>query len=126
MTPDLINFIHENGLKLMLDVKGWKYSSSIIIDGLAVVKPDFYPNYYKLALGKKGYIYAEGHSRIEYAGRVFNSTEELLSVCGEDSIHNFQDWVFLEEKEWVITDGENWLVSFTDLTQLPNRKKYRC
>ena len=52
MIPDLLNFINENGLKIMLNLKGWEYSSSaIIINNLAVVKPDFYPENHILAVG---------------------------------------------------------------------------
>ena len=83
----------------MLDLKGWTYSSAIVINGLAVVKPDFYPPRHVLAMGKRGYIYCDGH---------------------------FKDWVFLEEKEWVITDGSRWLASFSNLSELPKRSKYRC
>ena len=110
----------------MLDLKGWKHSSSIEINGLAIVKPDFYPPRHVLAMGKRGYIYAEGQTRIEYAGKVFSSTDELINTCGEDAILHFKDWVFLEEKEWVITDGTNWLASFSNLSELPKRSKYRC
>jgi hypothetical protein len=126
MTPDLNNFINENGLKIMLDLKGWRYASALIINDLAIVKPDFYPRMHKLAVGKKGYIYAEGETRIDYAGRVFQSTDELLNSCGKDAILHFKEWVFLEEKEWVVTDGKNWLYSFTTLDKLPKRSKYRC
>jgi len=126
MLPDLNNFINENGLKIMLDLKGWRYASAFIINDLAVVKPDFYPPMHKLAIGKKGYIYADGTTRIDYAGKVFSSTEELLNSCGKDAILQFKEWVFLEEKEWVITDGKNWLCSFTTLDKLPKRSKYRC
>jgi len=110
----------------MLDLKGWKLASCIQINGLAVVKPDFYPARHVLAMGTRGYIYAEGQTRIEYAGQTFSSTEELLFSCGKDAILNFKDWVFLEEMEWVITDGTNWLSSFSNLSELPKRSKYRC
>ena len=126
MTPDLNNFINENGLKIMLNLKGWKLSSCIQIEGLAVVKPDFYPCKHILAMGKKGYIYAEGSTRIEYAGKTFSSTEDLLKSCGKDAILAFKEWVFLEEKEWVITDGNRWMTSFSILSELPKRSKYRC
>jgi|TARA_R100000479_G_scaffold93295_1_gene46055 hypothetical protein len=126
MLPDLLNFIDENGLKIMLDLKGWKLSEAITIKDLAIVKPDFYPPTHILAVGKKGYIYADGSTRIEYAGQVFSSTTDLLESCGEDAILDFKNWVFLEEKEWVITDGKNWLSSFSNLAELPKRTKYRC
>jgi hypothetical protein len=126
MTPDLFNFIDQNGLKIMLDLKGWKLSSCIQIKGLAIVKPDFYPCKHILAMGNRGYIYADGVTRIEYAGQTFSSTDDLLNRCGEDAILNFKDWVFLEEKEWVITDGNRWLSTFSNLSELPKRSTYRC
>jgi len=127
MIPDLLNFINENGLKIMLDLKGWEYSSTaIIINNLAIVKPDFYPDNHILAVGKNGYIYASGESRIQYAGHEYSSTEELLTECGESSLDDFKEWVFLEEKEWVITNGKNWLTSFSTLDKLPKRTLYRC
>jgi hypothetical protein len=127
MLPDLLNFINENGLEIMLDLKGWKYlSTAIIIDNLAVVKPDFYPDKHILARGKRGYIYASGSTRIKYAGQEFSSVGDLLAECGQSSLDEYKEWVFLEEKEWVITNGTNWLASFTTLDKLPKRTLYRC
>ena len=127
MLPDLLNFINENGLEIMLDLKGWKYqSTAIIIDDLAVVKPDFYPDKHILARGKRGYIYASGSTRIKYADQEFSSVGDLLAECGQSSLDDYEEWVFLEEKEWVITNGNDWLVSFTTLDKLPKRTKYRC
>ena len=128
MIPDLLNFINENGLKIMLDLKGWEYlsNSALIINELAVVKPDFYPEKHILARGKKGYIYASGTTRINYAGNEFSSVGDLLMECGESAIKQFKEWVFLEEKEWVLTNGNDWLASFTTLDKLPKRTTYRC
>ena len=96
MLPDLLNFIDENGLKIMLDLKGWTYNSSaLIINNLAVVKPDFYPDRHVLARGKKGYIYASGETRISYAGREFNSVGDLLAECGETVMNDYKDWVLI-------------------------------
>lgn len=128
MKPDLVNFIHEDALKLMLDLKGWNYSkNAILLNGLAVVKPDFYPSRHVLATGKKGFIYAEGQTRIDYAGQVFTSVEELFSQHGKEAITDFTNWTFLEEKEWVLTDGNKpFIASFTTLDALPKRTKHRC
>ena len=105
----------------MLDLKGWKLSSCIQIKGLAIVKPDFYPCKHILAMGNRGYIYADGVTRIEYAGQTFSSTEDLLNRFGEDAILNFKGLgIPLEkEKEWVITDGNKWLSTFSNLSELP-------
>lgn len=128
MQPDLINFIHENALQIMLDLKGWNYTrNAVILNDLAVVKPDFYPDHFILATGRKGYIYALGESRIEYAGRTFSSTDELLASCGNGALNDFTNWKFLVEKEWVLTDGnKQFITSFTTLDQLPKRTKHRC
>lgn len=128
MLPDLINFIDENGLKLMLDLKGWHYCNNAInMFGLAVIKPDFYPNNHILALGKKGYIYSAGETSIEYKNMRFSKTQDLLDFFGTKAIDDFSNWSFIEEKEWVLTDGNNKLItSFTTLDQLPKRTEYRC
>ena len=128
MQPDLLNFIHENALNLMLDLKGWTYcKNAVLLNGLAVVKPDFYTHNHILATGRKGYIYASGETRINYAGREFSSTEDLLSTCGTEALNDFTNWEFLIEKEWVITDGNNdFLISFSTLDKLPKRTTFRC
>tara|TARA_Y100001938_G_scaffold131640_1_gene188971 strand:+ start:3311 stop:3697 length:387 start_codon:yes stop_codon:yes gene_type:complete len=128
MEADLLNFIHEDALKLMLDLKGWQYAkNALLLNGLAVVKPDFYPPRHILATGRKGYIYAEGQTRIDYAGQVFASVEDLFTTHGKEAILDFKNWSFLEEKEWVLTDGQTpFIFSFTTLDALPKRTKYRC
>ena len=128
MQPDLYNFIHENALQIMLDLKGWNYSdNALILNNLAVVKPDFYADNHILATGKKGYIYALGESSIKYAGNIYSSTDELLLSCGKEALKDFKNWKFLVEKEWVLTDGNNkFVASFTTLDQLPKRTTHRC
>jgi hypothetical protein len=128
MKPDLLNFIHENALQIMLDLKGWNYTNNaVILNDLAVVKPDFYPDNFILATGKRGYIYALGESRIEYAGATYSSVDELLSSCGNEAVNDFINWKFLMEKEWVLTDGNRkFIASFTTLDKLPKRTKHRC
>ena len=112
----------------MLDLKGWNYSdSALILNNLAVVKPDFYADNHILATGKKGYIYALGESSIEYAGNTYSSTDELLISCGKEALIDFKNWKFLVEKEWVLTDGNNkFVASFTTLDKLPKRTTHRC
>jgi len=128
MLTDLLNFIAEDGLIIYLqEVKGWPNITPIIIDGVAVVKPDFYPTNYVIARSRKGYIYACGETRIKYRGEEYSSTEDLLNKHGNEAINDFQDWLFLEEKEWVVTKtGLDWLDSFTTLDKWPKRTKLRC
>lgn len=112
----------------MLDLKGWNYSkNAVIYNDLAVVKPDFYANNHILATGRKGHIYACGDTRIKYRGTEYSSVEDLLQNHGAEALNDFSNWVFIEEKEWVITDGQNdFLFSFSTLDKLPKRTKYRC
>ena len=128
MLKDLLNFMTEEAFKIYLqEIKGWPNITPIVIDGLAVVKPDFYPTNYVIARSNKGYIYACGETRIKYRGELFSSTEELLKKNGKEAIKDFQDWLFLEEKEWIVTKtGLDWLESFTTLDKWPKRTKYRC
>jgi len=127
MLPDLLNFIDENGLKIFFEMKGWRLASPTTFNGIAVVKPDFYPDKHVIARSKRGYIYAYGDTRIQYAGQEFSSTEELIDKCGTEALNDFSNWIFIEEKEWVITrDGLDWLYSFSTLDKLPKRTKYRC
>ena len=128
MITDLVNFIAEDGLKIYLsEIKGWSLVTPILIDGVAVVNPDFYPNNYVIARSKKGYIYACGDTRIKYRDEEYSSTQELLDKHGTKALDDFQDWLFLEEKEWVVTKtGLDWLHSFTTLDKWPKRTKLRC
>ena len=128
MLNDLLNFIPEEGFKIYLrEIKGWTNFSPLVKDGLAVIKPDFYPSNYVIARGKNGYIYAYGDTRIKYRDEEYSSPQELLKKHGEKAMTEFKDWVFLEEKEWVVTKtGLDWQFSFTTLDKWPKRTKYRC
>jgi len=93
----------------------------------AVFKPDFYEDMYIIAQGKTGKICAKGHSIINYRGNTFESVSLLLEKCGEDAIKDFDNWKFIEEKEWVVLKNENnWLFFFSSLLELPKASKYRC
>ena len=98
----------------------------IIFEERAVFKPDFYEDDYIIAQGKYGKICAKGHSKINYQGSSFDSVEMLISKHGEIAIGDFDNWEFLEEKEWVIYKNGDWLHSFTTLLELPKASKFRC
>jgi len=127
MLPDLLNFIDENGLKIFFEMKGWKLTQPIITEGIAIVKPDFYPDKHIIARSNRAYIYACGETRIRYRDEEYSSTEDLLANHGAEALNDFSNWEFIEEKEWVLTrDGLDWLYSFSTLDKLPKRTKYRC
>ncbi len=126
-TMDLRNFISKEALKLFLETKGWKLLDPIVINEQAVFKPDFYEENYIIAHGRYGRICAKGHSIINYRGNTFESVSLLLEKCGEDAIKDFDNWKFIEEKEWVVLKNENnWLFFFSSLLELPKASKYRC
>ncbi len=114
-------------MKLMFELNGWTLTNPFIHEGVAFVKPDFYPDRFVIGTSKKGYIYAGGHSRITYRGRVFDSVNELIDMYGNSAIDNFKEWLFEVEKEWVVTrDGSDFIYSFTTLDKLPKTTKVRC
>lgn len=98
----------------------------IIFEEQAVFKPDFYEDMYMIAQGKYGKICARGQSKINYQGNSFDSVEMLISKHGRKAIGDFDNWEFLEEKEWVIYKNGDWLHSFTTLLELPKASKFRC
>jgi len=123
---NLRNFLAKETLKLFLETKGWKLLQPIEIHDKAVFKPDFYEDMYMIAQGKYGKICARGHSIINYRGSSFDSVDMLLSKHGESSVEDFDNWEFVEEKEWVIYKNGEWVHSFTTLIELPRASKYRC
>ncbi len=123
---DLRNFVSADALNLFLETKGWKMIKPIIFEEQAVFKPDFYEDMYMIAQGKYGKICARGQSKINYQGNSFDSVEMLISKHGKTAIGDFDNWEFLEEKEWVIYKNGDWLHSFTTLLELPKASKYRC
>ena len=104
---DLRNFVSADALNLFLETKGWK-----------MIKP--------IAQGKYGKICARGQSKINHQGNSFDSVEMLISKHGKTAIGDFDNWEFLEEKEWVIYKNGDWLHSFTTLLELPKASKFRC
>jgi len=124
---DLKNLISIGGLKLMLELNGWSMNSPIVFNEVAAFKPDFYPESHVIATSKKGYIYASGQTRVEYAGAEYTDVNELIAFNGVGAIKNFSEWIFHEEKEWVVTrDGSDFVYSFTTLDKLPKTSKVRC
>ena len=124
---NLINTISEGALKLMFNLNGWNLSKPYVVNGVAYFKPDFYDNKHVIGTGRRGIIYALGDTRVEYAGRVFDSVAALIEFNGLNALNKFEEWVFHEEKEWVITiDGSEWLYTFTTLDKLPRSKTLRC
>ena len=99
-----------------------------MFDEVAAFKPDFYPESHVIATSKKGYIYAHrDRLALNTRGLKYTDVNELIAIHGIEAIKNFSEWVFHEEKEWVITrDGSDFIYSFTTLDRLPKTSKVRC
>ena len=128
MLPNKMNFIHKEALKIFSKQLGWNISNPKLYKDMVLFKPDFYPEGHIFALSEpygKGYVYTCGHSIIQYKDEIFDDVDKLLARFGDDSIADFTNWKFLEEKEWVITKtGKEFLATFTSLDTLPRRNKY--
>jgi len=122
---NLKHFMSPDALKIMFDINGWQLTDPIIKENMACFKPDFYPHGYVLGRGKHGLFYACGQSIIIFNNKRYTSISSLL----EDNLnafHQFDEWQFLEEKEWVISKKGEWLESFSTLFELPKASKFRC
>ena len=124
---DLKNFISEEALSMMMTINGWKLLSPIVIEDFAVFKADFYDDEQIIAVSPKGsQIRSLGKTVLKYKDEIFNSISELFLKFGKDSIQSFNEWQFIEEKEWVVFKNGEWTHSFTTLNKLPKTTKLRC
>jgi len=112
---------------MMMTINGWKLLSPIVIEDFAVFKADFYDDEQIIAVSPKGsQIRSLGKTVLKYKDEVFNSISELFLKFGKDSIQSFNEWQFIEEKEWVVFKNGEWTHSFTTLNKLPKTTKLRC
>ena len=126
MLADNFNFIYPETLQRHMQVRGWRLMNPLVQEGLVIFKPDFYPNGHVIGLSKGGYIYSAGNTLIQYKENTYESIEDLLEK-EPLAIHDFGEWVFKEEKEWVVTrTGKEYLYSFSNVHKIPKRTTYRC
>ena len=128
MEADLSNFISPEAFKIIVeDQLGWLIKEYKIINGLAIVRPDFYPTDYILATSKKAIIICKGWSEFEIEGNSFTSIDMAIEKLGTRILDDFPNWVWKSEKEWVVLKGNgDWATSFTLLNECPFRTKVRC
>jgi hypothetical protein len=137
MLVDGKDFLSEGALRIILEQLGWKYSEGLkdIVKGehdiegdVLPLRADFYPIGWKLAQSTKAIIVCDGgFTSINYRGKDFVSPWEIYDTFGAESLDDIQNWIFREEKEWLIKklDG-SWIGTFTYLTECPFRTKVRC
>ena len=130
------NYISDSALGMILTQLGWDYSN-LLIDYVKEhpnynmeeipFRADFYPEGAKLASSKKAHIICDGQSFIEYKGIPYLSPWMIFESHGESALKDIDNWVFKEEKQWLIkkTNGD-WVQPFTLLTECPFRTSIRC
>lgn len=110
----------------MISLNGWKHPQTIELGNIAVFKPDFYETGHVIAKTDKAIIQAKGYTVVHYRDKTYSNVESLLKEHGVEAIHDFNNWNFEIEKEWVIFKDGEWQTSFTTLDKLPKKTKYRC
>ena len=96
-------------------------------NNVAVFKADFYDDESIIAVSPKGsQIRSLGTTVVKYQNKIFNSISELIKEFGNNVINSFDEWQFIEEKEWVVFKNGEWMYSFTTLDKLPKTTKLRC
>lgn len=125
------SFIQKIIVKDVMKTFGWTLSNYISHNDLAIMRADFYPTGYVLAISKRAVIVCDGETRVLFGGNVFTDIDELYDVHGKEIINEFNDWEFLMVKEWVVKKNSGaFLTSFTTLKEMPfekscfKRKKY--
>jgi|5_EtaG_2_1085323.scaffolds.fasta_scaffold100544_1 hypothetical protein len=126
MQPDSLSLIKEEPLKILLKAFGWKLVRYTAIDGVAFFRPDFYQEGHIIAISKRGRLTCSGDSLIEYKGTNYESVSDLYEDH-PNAINHFNDWIFHEQKEWVISrTGKEFLGTFTTLDTVLPSKTFRC
>ena len=123
---DYSNIIPKGMLTIVLEAHGWIYKDSLSYLNYTLMKPDFYPSGFVLALSKKAVIICDGISLIKYNGSEYSDIEEMIEQHGKDIIETFSQWEFEIEKEWTVMKNGQYVHSFTSFDQITERKKLRC
>ena len=128
-------FFSETTLALILNTFGWDYSNHLgqvckehNFDVAIPFRADFYPIGYKLAQSNKAIIVCDGtKSVIQYKSIIYNSPWEIYETWGIDRFGDMENWIFEEEKEWLIKKmNGDWVKTFTNLNKCPFRTTIRC
>jgi len=127
MSLDKMVFIEEPTLQLFMSQFDWKVVKPKLYNNLVIFKADFYDDGHVFAIDGKGkWAFCSGNSLIKYKNEIFNSVEKILERYGNDSINDYANWEFLEEKEWVVTKHTcQFLGSFSSLDTVRKSSKYR-
>tara|TARA_R110001592_G_scaffold224032_2_gene479567 strand:- start:16572 stop:16961 length:390 start_codon:yes stop_codon:yes gene_type:complete len=129
MKADLQNFLNPDAFKTIMTTQlGWFLGDFKVINGLAVVRPDFYDNNTVIATSKKAVIVCMGQSRFKINNIEYSSIQEAIERNGASILQSYSDWTWTEEKEWIImkNDSGEWVKSCSTLSDFPFRKQVKC
>ena len=129
------NFLNNNALGMILSSLGWEYSGDLIdyvkevntYKGEIPTRADFCPEGVRLASSKKAIIICDGKTTIQYKDTIYYTPWMIFECHGQEALDDIDNWVFTEEKQWLIKkiNGE-WVRPFTLLTECPFRTTVRC
>ena len=123
---DYSNIIPKGMLPIVLEAHGWIYKDSISYLNYTLMKPDFYPTGFVLAVSKKAVIICDGSSLIKFKDIEYTDVEEIIRKFGRAIIDTFPQWEFEIEKEWTVMKNGVYVHSFSSFDQIEERKKLRC
>ena len=123
---DYSNIIPKGMLPIVLEAHGWIYKDSFSYLDYTLMKPDFYPTGFVLAVSKKAVIICDGSSLIKFKDEEYTEVEEMINKFGKAIIETFPQWEFEIEKEWTVMKNGEYVHSFSSFDQIAERKKLRC
>lgn len=123
---DYSNIIPKGMLPIVLEAHGWIYKDSLSYLDYTLMKPDFYPSGFVLAVSKKAVIICDGDTLIRFKGIEYSDITDLINEFGKEIINTFPQWDFVIEKEWTVMKNGQYVHSFSSFDQIEERKKLRC
>ena len=120
------NFADKNLIPKVFDIFGWKLQQFKTYENLALVRADFYPVGHVLAISKKAVIVCEGKTVFDFEDGEYRDFSELFGKMGEEAYKTFPEWKIWMEKEWTIRKNGEWVLAFSNLSEMPYRKQVRC
>jgi len=120
------NYADVKLINQIFDIFGWNLQNYKTYQDLALVRADFYPIGYVLAISKKAVIVCEGSTVFYYDGEEYSDFEELFNTVGEKAYGTFPKWDVVVERQWTIRRNGKWISAFSTLSEMPYRKQVRC
>jgi len=120
------NYADVKLIKQIFDIFGWNLQNYKTYQDLALLRADFYPIGYILAISKKAVIVCEGSTVFYYDGEEYSDFEQLFKLEGEQAYGTFPKWNVVIERQWTIRRNGEWISAFSTLSEMPYRKQVRC